>query len=133
MRLLVCGDRNWKDKGLINKVLLSYWMDAPWETLTIIHGCAKGVDSLAGEIGKENSQKILEFPAQWDKFGKSAGPIRNQQMLDKGKPDLVLAFHDNIEESKGTKDMVNRAKNAGLEVRVYSHNVFCKVYPSKRG
>ena len=59
---------------------------------------------------------IIGFPAQWDKYGKSAGVIRNQQMLDEGKPDTVVYFHDNIERSKGTKDMVSRAKKAGLPV-----------------
>jgi hypothetical protein len=63
----------------------------------------------------------MEYPAQWHKYGRAAGPIRNQQMLAEGKPDLVLAFHDDIDGSRGTKDMVNRARRAGVKVEVISH------------
>jgi hypothetical protein len=61
-----------------------------------------------------------EFSADWQKFGKAAGPIRNQQMLDEGKPDLVIAFHEDLENSKGTQDMINRAKVQGVPVRLIS-------------
>lgn len=63
----------------------------------------------------------LPFPAKWKEFGRAAGPIRNQQMLDEGKPELVLAFHDDLENSKGTKDMVGRAMKADLPVILYTH------------
>ncbi|KKN01348.1 hypothetical protein LCGC14_1128740 [marine sediment metagenome] len=56
-------------------------------------------------------------------YGKAAGPIRNKQMLDEGQPHLVLAFHDNIEESTGTKDMVKQAAKRGIETLVISHKV----------
>lgn len=52
------------------------------------------------------------FPADWRKYGKSAGPLRNQQMIDEGKPDLVVAFPGGT----GTADMVRRAKAAGIRV-----------------
>ncbi len=61
-------------------------------------------------------QNVLDnlkaIPADWDKFGKGAGPIRNQQMIDEGKPDLVVAFPGGT----GTADMVKRAKKHGIEV-----------------
>lgn len=133
MRVLVCGDRNWDDKKFIDKVLFEYWYNrlVLEEDFVVIHGAARGADSIAGKIAREQSVTEEAFPAQWEKHGKSAGPIRNQQMLDEGKPGLVLAFHDNIEGSKGTKDMVARAKRAGIETRVYSHSSVCKVYPAK--
>ena len=53
--------------------------------------------------------KVIKFPAEWDKYGKAAGVLRNQQMLDDGHPDLVVYFHKDLENSKGTKDMVTRA------------------------
>ena len=53
--------------------------------------------------------KVIKFPAEWDKYGKAAGVLRNQQMLDEGYPDLVVYFHKDLENSKGTKDMVTRA------------------------
>lgn len=131
MRILVCGDRKWDDKPFINKILFEYWAIHRDEDFVIIHGAAKGADSIAGEIAREQGVKEEAFPAKWEKHGKAAGPIRNQQMLTEGKPDLVLAFHDNIEKSKGTRDMVAKAKRAGIETRVYSHSSICKVYPAK--
>jgi len=55
---------------------------------------------------------VQVFPADWETHGKAAGPIRNQRMLDEGRPDLVVAFPG----GRGTSDMVARAKRAGVEV-----------------
>ena len=57
---------------------------------------------------------IIKFPADWNKYGKAAGVLRNQQMLDEGHPDLVVYFHKDIENSKGTKDMIIRAIDANI-------------------
>ena len=84
----------------------------------IIHGGCRGADLLAADVAKELSIPTEEYPADWNTHGRSAGPKRNQQMLDKGKPTFVLAFHDDIDESKGTKDMVLRAKKAHLPFKV---------------
>lgn len=83
----------------------------PDDEITIIHGCANGVDTIAGGWAK-GYYNIEEYPAQWDKYGKSAGFIRNKQMLEEGKPDIVIAFPG----GKGTKMMVDLAKKAGVEV-----------------
>jgi hypothetical protein len=64
---------------------------------------------------------VLHYFANWKLFGLSAGPIRNQQMLDEGKPDFVIAFHDNLYASRGTQDMVTRAMKAGVPVRKVKH------------
>lgn len=133
MRVLVCGDRNWSDKEFINNVLRETWyeLDEHGIPLVIIHGCARGADSIAGKIGEQQSLEVIKFPADWERYGRSAGPIRNQQMLDEGKPDLVIAFNDAIDASKGTKDMVNRAKKSGIKTMVYHHGVVCTVYPNR--
>lgn len=122
MRILVCGDRNWTNKDLINKTLCSYWLQNHTNPLTIIHGGASGADSIAGEIAREQSQNELKFPADWERYGRAAGPIRNQQMLDESQPDVVLAFHNDIENSKGTKDMVNRAMSAGIKTIIFTED-----------
>jgi len=62
----------------------------------------------------------LEFPARWDLYGRAAGPLRNSQMLKEGKPNLVIAFHDNLDSSKGTKDMVNKSLKDNIEVILIS-------------
>ena len=61
---------------------------------------------------------VLPFPADWRKHGLKAGPIRNRQQFVEGKPTLGLAFHDFLENSKGTLDMVSIMRNAGVPVRV---------------
>lgn len=116
MRALVCGDRNWTDRKAIARELRK--LEPP---LTIIHGAARGADTLAGEVAQHHNMKVCVYPADWGQYGKAAGPIRNKQMLDEGKPDLVLAFHDNIEESRGTKDMVRQAAKRGVETILINH------------
>jgi hypothetical protein len=61
---------------------------------------------------------VIRVSAKWEKYGLAAGPIRNQEMLDTYKPDLVVAFHNDIEHSKGTKDMITRAMNYGIEYKI---------------
>ena len=85
---------------------------------TIIHGGAKGADSIAGETAQALGFKVVEFPANWSQYGKGAGPKRNQEMLNQ-KPDLVLAFHPDLSRSKGTKHMVEIARKAGVPVEVF--------------
>lgn len=111
-RWLICGDRNWSDQPLITAVLThikNSFREA--NNLTVIHGDATGADTMAGIAATKLGFKVEVFRPEWRKFGRAAGPIRNQQMLSVGKPDFVIAFHDNIEASKGTKDMVKQASN----------------------
>jgi len=68
-----------------------------------------GADRIAAQIGKEKGWNVRAFPAEWSKYGKSAGPIRNRQMLDT-QPNCVIWFHDNLERSKGTLDMIRAAE-----------------------
>ena len=115
-RILICGDRNWTDKQLIREVLLEHLNP---EVDFIIHGDARGADRLGAEVAQElgvSVDHVLAFPADWNQYHRAAGPIRNQQMLTEGKPTLVLAFHNCITTSKGTKDMICKALKAGLPV-----------------
>jgi len=106
MRLLVTGGRNYSDRSTIRNVLGNLRPDV------VIHGAARGADTLAGQEAKSLGFGIEEFHANWTKHGLGAGAIRNQKMLDIGKPDIVVAFAG----GKGTADMVHRAKAAGLVV-----------------
>ena len=87
----------------------------------IIEGDARGADRMAGEIAKELKIPLEVYPADWNQYGKAAGPIRNTQMLKEGKPDKVLAFHDDIDSSKGTAHMVKIALKAGIPVLIVKH------------
>jgi hypothetical protein len=114
MRLLVTGDRNWANDQIIGAVLTSLARDYP--DLVLIEGGANGADILSADIGRYLGIKVLEFKADWNRFGRGAGPIRNQQMLDEGKPTVVMAFHPSLKDSRGTLDMVKRARSANLPV-----------------
>jgi hypothetical protein len=109
-KIIFCGDRNWDDEKPIRAALEEL---IPEETI-IINGGARGADKLAGRIAKEMGFDVIEVPANWEKYGKAAGPIRNREMLELN-PTLVIAFHKNIEESKGTKNMLKIAKEAGVD------------------
>jgi hypothetical protein len=115
MRILVCGDRHWTRASVISRVLLEKVRPGD----VIIHGAARGADSLAGQLAAGIDGVTVEaYPAEWLRYGRGAGPIRNQQMLNSGI-DLVLAFHASIETSRGTADMVRRAQKAGVPVEIF--------------
>lgn len=113
MRVLCCGDRNWGYRGVIRRVLTSL-TDRP---ITVVHGACRGADEIAASIATTLGMATEAHPADWNKHGKAAGPIRNQAMLESGI-DLVLAFHNDIDASKGTADMVRRAQSAGVKTKV---------------
>lgn len=119
MRLLICGGRNW------GYTVESCWTEkdvAQWQKALylieekvpdyIISGAAKGADELGPMFRIMYGVNGKEYPAKWGDNGKAAGPIRNQQMLDEGKPDMVMAFKGGT----GTADMVKRAKKADVPV-----------------
>ena len=110
-RILICGDRNYKDWMKVRE-----YIDTVPSTAIIIHGGARGADSIAGNLAVYLKMKVMKFPADWDKHGKAAGVIRNQQMLDEGRPHLVVYFHKDLENSRGTKDMITRAITNGIEI-----------------
>jgi ABC-type uncharacterized transport system substrate-binding protein len=120
MKILICGDRNWSDREKIAqqlRIIAKVWWFAGEFTPTVVHGAARGADQIAGEEAKKLGFEVIEYPADWS-VGRAGGVIRNQVMLEDSKPDLVLAFHSNIEDSKGTKDMVRRAHQAMVPVEV---------------
>lgn len=123
MILLVCGDRNWTDRKKIKRRLKRWLVEADaisedfMPRHLLIHGAARGVDTIAGELGLKLRFDVKAFPADWEKHGKSAGPIRNRKMLDQC-PHLVIAFHSDIEKSKGTKDCIFEANRRKMTVEI---------------
>lgn len=122
--ILVTGDRNWTDYDMVLEAL-SKFKD---KSVLLIHGDCKGADKLAGKAAKELHFLMDAQPADWTRYGKAAGFIRNTEMVkqaillkEEGIPVYVLAFHDNLELSKGTKHCVEQAKKYGLSVELYSH------------
>lgn len=115
MKVLICGDRFWDDYWTIYDEISKLNKDT-----IIIHGAAKGADIMGATIALKLGFTVNAFPAKWLQYGKAAGPIRNRQMLDQN-PDLVIAFHNDIENSKGTKDCKKEAEKRGIEVRLISN------------
>jgi hypothetical protein len=106
MRILVCGGRDFKDAAWMNEVLY------PRRVSMIIHGAARGADTLAGQWARRFNVPERYFPADWGLHGKAAGPIRNSAMLREGLPDIVIAFPG----GRGTADMVRQAQRARVAV-----------------
>lgn len=113
MRVLVCGSRDWTDYNAIEREMAKL----PPNT-TIICGGASGADTMAASVAHKFHFKLEVFMAEWAKYGRAAGPIRNKQMLEVGKPELVLAFYD-INKSKGTKNMVAQSRAASIRVKEF--------------
>lgn len=121
VQMLVCGSRTFEDIGKMMKRLeeasLCYFYG---EDIAIVHGGARGADQMAGIVARRYGWEIFVEPAQWDKYGKAAGAIRNQAMLDKYDPYLVAAFpHGPLSASRGTLDMVTRAAQQEVLTIVY--------------
>jgi hypothetical protein len=105
MRILVCGTRRAKPTPLIEAIYDEIVL-VPGDV--VIHGAAPGVDTKAARLAVERGADADAYPADWQRHGKAAGAIRNQRMLDQGKPELVVALPDS--RSIGTLDMVERAR-----------------------
>jgi hypothetical protein len=103
-RVLVCGGRDFSDRAWLYRVLDGVHNSDPF--LCVIQGGARGADSLAALWAKDRCVPLITFFANWNAHGKAAGALRNQQMLDVGKPTLVIGFPG----GRGTADMMRRAK-----------------------
>jgi hypothetical protein len=118
MRVLICGSRTWSKPIPIDVVVGGFAAVYGAAKVTVIHGAARGADSMAASAAHRHGLDCEDYPADWATHGKAAGPIRNQRMLDEGRPEVVVAFTDDLATSKGTADMVRRAQAAGVPVYV---------------
>ncbi len=107
MKILVCGGRDFSDWDLLASTLDRLGPSS------IVHGAARGADTLAGVYAQKKKLPCQAFPADWKKYGKSAGFRRNEDMLKRSNPDLVLAFPG----GNGTTHMVRTARNHGYQVK----------------
>ncbi len=109
--LLVCGGREYDNFTYAFIVLDDIAKDhGPIDLL--VHGGARGADEAARAWASSRNVKHKAYLAQWGRYGRSAGIVRNIRMLDDSKPDLVVAFPGN----QGTTHMKNIARKAGVEV-----------------
>lgn len=120
MRVLVCGSRTFSDRSVVDNMLYGYYTSEPDDEFLIIEGQCPygGADAFAEEWASRMGADHLPFVPEM-KDGHVLGPKRNQQMLDEGKPDIVLAFVDKpLASSRGTADMVRRARAADIPTYV---------------
>lgn len=106
MLVLACGSRGWHDVERIHKTFDDYALD-DW---TLLHGGARGADTLAGDVARLRGMAVEVIRPNWAD-GRSAGFARNIAMLDR-KPDLVTAFWDG--QSRGTAHTMREAKKRGI-------------------
>ncbi len=114
-RVIVAGCRNYNNyeeakefiEICISKIRKEF-------TLIFVSGCCSGADMMGELFAKENGFEIERFPAEWEKYGKSAGPKRNKQMSEIG--DYFICFWDG--NSKGTKSMIELAKSQNKPIKI---------------
>lgn len=118
-RVLITGSRNWEDRVTIETALQQVQAEAgiTRDNVVVVHGGARGADRMAGWIAEQLGMKVEVHPADWERHGKAAGFIRNQEMVD-ADIDLVLSF--NRDDSAGTRQCTRLAENAGLEIRRFT-------------
>jgi hypothetical protein len=110
MKVIIAGGRDFNDYLL----LLHAVVKANFDITEVVSGGAKGADALGELFARDMDIPLALFPADWDKHGRAAGPIRNGEMA--GYADALIAMWDG--KSSGTRNMINQAKDRGLKVHV---------------
>ena len=114
-RVVVGGCRDFNDYTVLSEYLDTVLSNISKENdIIILSGHCRGVDTLAERYAEEHGYKTEIYPAEWDKYGKSAGPKRNKLMVDKS--DYVVAFWD--KQSRGTKSLIEYAMKQNKPIRV---------------
>ena len=117
-KIIIAGGRDFMDYNLLkektNKILQEKRVS---HKIVIISGCARGADTLGLRYASENAFDVEEHPANWDKYGKKAGYMRNVEMAENAN--ALIAFWDG--KSKGTKHMIDIATERNLPTRVIKY------------
>lgn len=112
-RVIIAGGRDFKDYDLLVKTM-NHLLSNVKDDITVVCGKARGVDTLGEQYAKEHGYSVQYFPADWNRYGKAAGYLRNTEMAKNA--DALVAFWDGM--SLGTRHMIETAKARGLKVRV---------------
>lgn len=113
VRILVTGSRDWSNCQLLEHTLIMY---ASWagNFQLVVGDCPTGADAMATDWAIRYDKPTPEVHnADWAAYGKRAGPLRNQTMVD-SKPDVCIAFFEPGAKNRGTADCVERARRAGI-------------------
>lgn len=111
MKVIIAGSRSIDDPGLVAAAV-----EASGFTITeVVSGAAKGVDTFGEEWAAVRGVPVKRFPADWKRYGRRAGPVRNREMAEYA--DALVALPKG--ESRGTRNMIDEARKRGLQVFVY--------------
>lgn len=110
MKVIVAGSRDFVNYDLLCSKLDIFFSNQTY--IEVVCGEARGADKLGKRYAKERGYNVISFPAEWDKYGKSAGYRRNQEMAENA--DALVAFWDGY--SKGTANMIEIMKKKGKPV-----------------
>lgn len=117
MKILVAGSRTFDDFSLLEKTLNRFTKKVNKKDLIVMHGGAKGADSLASRWCDKNFVTYKIYRPDYSKYPPKRAPLmRNQEMVNEENIDLVIAFWDGV--SRGTQDLIDRAEAKGLKVIV---------------
>jgi len=110
IRVLVCGGRDYANADALHEALDRLHTERQFSL--VITGGARGADTMAHDWAVSRDIPTEVLMAEWERLGRKAGPLRNQRMLQEGKPDLVIAFPG----GRGTANMIGQASADGVEV-----------------
>ncbi|BBW98885.1 DUF2493 domain-containing protein [Geobacillus subterraneus] len=113
-KVIVAGSRSFSDYRMMEQALLYYLSRCDLSLVEIVSGTARGADQLGERFAQEHGCAIKRFPADWARYGKRAGLIRNEEMAKYA--DACVCFWDG--KSRGTKHMIDVAREYRLWLRV---------------
>ena len=116
-RVIIAGSRGFDDYAVLQTVCDNFLSpQKQTRNIVIVSGTAKGADALGEKYARERGYAVERFPADWQQYGKTAGPVRNRLMADNA--DALISFWDG--HSTGTQNMIMEAKKKGMVVRIYN-------------
>lgn len=116
--ILIAGSRTFNDRETFEKVITEIMGEKA--EVTIVEGGAAGADSLARDFANEHNIPFIEFKPDWKKYGRAAGPKRNDAMVAFIEEHSGSALYFWDEESKGTKQCIESARKRGIDIHVWS-------------
>ena len=120
LRVIIAGGRDFNDYNKAEKCIDDFLVSNNLP-VKIISGNASGADRMGELYGNLHGIDVVQFPAEWNKYGRAAGPIRNRKMAEYAAEErgVLIAFWDG--KSRGTKNMIENAKRSGLEISIVNY------------
>lgn len=119
-RVLVCGSRDWADAAGLHLALDMAHREIRFGV--VIHGDCRGADRIAQGWAQARGIPDEAYPVAWHLLGKAAGPLRNQRMVDEGRPTYAIAVHDAFARGTGTWDAMSRTINVTVRAWLLYHD-----------